>query len=167
MLLGPFGAGCERVWIDGRMRIIHSENEYNEPVIPDSVMTLEEFVQVVLLITQTIDRCPSNSAAANFLTYEKQLAFHSIAGVCHDLECDQQLSEEEKDERAKLDRLYGRALCATQAYRASTTDRSGQAFGAKENRRQLAGCRKRRLPRAFLSASSRACNLCSWGGRNP
>ena len=24
MLLGPLGVGCERVWIDGRMRIIHS-----------------------------------------------------------------------------------------------------------------------------------------------
>ena len=83
--LGPFGSGSERVWIDGRMRIINSETEYNELVIPDSVMTLEKLVKVVLLVPQTIDRRPSNNAVANFLTYEKQLALHSIAGVCHDL----------------------------------------------------------------------------------
>ena len=27
MLLGPFGARTQRVWIDGQMRIIHSEND--------------------------------------------------------------------------------------------------------------------------------------------
>ena len=57
--LHPQAGRTQRVWKDGRMRLINEETELDEPVISDELLSLVNVMKMILLISHTIDRSPT------------------------------------------------------------------------------------------------------------
>ena len=85
LFISAFATVHERAWKDGRLYCQATADGDRTVVIPDSMLTVDDFKKQLKFINNTLDRCPTNSCMMNFCIFSASMCMTAYWGRFHDI----------------------------------------------------------------------------------